>query len=611
MMRAFLGVLLLATATAHAEEYQSTVHARTKRDDAAAGTVVMTARELQQRNVQNLAQALELIPQLQVRQGGMGVRLDVRGARQRAILLLIDGIAIDEPYFGAFDLTSIPITDIVEIRVQLSPASPLEGPGGDGGVIEVLTLRGVGGRRLTARLVGSTDPDYEGAATGRIPLKETLGLRASVGGRFGEPGHPVSDRDGVGRTFLNRQLQAYAGTRLEHQGKNGRVALDAWYGHRQFFIPPSDNEGAVVQQVKAEHAARMILGGEANTRGMRIAAGVYGQFLSRDTDLFSDYTLTQQTSAQRLATVRSGAAVSLDRPWVRGELTAHVSARLSVDAEYARIEQTGAQTAWGLSLYGALALGTRIRWRMLRVEAALGALMPFDKPDQSWPEARLAFGVEPNRHVGLFLVGARKGRLPTVRELWDPLQGNSALDPEQTWYGEARLELRPHPLVYSHTTAYVKRHEGFIRLDPFSDTNRKNINLDTILVRGFEAVLDIARERILGGGIAYLYQDADSVTLGLSPIANLPNHRVDAWLSSSWKRQVGGILRFRWVSDRLVQNTLLEPYHVIDLTLWGRITDEIRASLRINNLSDQRYQQLPTLRVLGVNALVTVEGVWK
>jgi outer membrane receptor protein involved in Fe transport len=612
-MRVVVGVLLLLAATAHAQEYSSTVHARARREDAPVGTVVMTARELSQRNVQNLAQALELIPALQVRQGGMGVRLDLRGAKQRSILLLIDGIPIDEPYFGAFDLTAIPVTDIVEIRVQLSPASPLEGPGGDGGIIEVFTLRAVGGRRLHARLVGSTDPDFEGAATGRVPLKkdETLGLRASVGGRYAEPGHPVTDLDGSPRTFYNRQLQAYAGTRLEHQGKQGRVALDAWYGHRSFSIPPSETEGAQVQHVNAEDAARLVLGGEANVRGLRIAAGAYGQFLSRDIDFFGDYTLTQKTAHQFLTTVRTGAALTLDRAWARGKLLANLSARLSFDGEWARIEQTGAQTAWGLSTYGALAVGARIRWRMLRAEAAVGLLLPFDRVESLWPEAKLALGLEPSRYLGLFLVAARKGRLPTVRELYDPLQGNPALGPEQTWHGELRLELRPHALVYAHTTAYVKQVEGFIRLDPFSDSNRRNLNLDTILIRGFEAAIDVARERILGGGIAYLYQDADSVSLGLEPIANLPGHRVDAYLSSTWKRQAGAILRFRWVSERVVQRELLDPYHVIDLTLWSRISDEIRASLRINNLSDQRYQMLPGLRVLGVNALFTVEGAWQ
>src|SRR5207245_3416240 len=134
-------------------------------------------------------------PELSVRHGGMGVRLDLRGAKQRSILLLIDGIPIDEPYFGAFDLSAIPVTDIVEIRIQLAPASPLEGPGGDGGVVEVLTLRAVGNRRLQARVEGGSAPEVEGALTGRMPLNgdQTTGLRLSAGARYADPDYPVTD----------------------------------------------------------------------------------------------------------------------------------------------------------------------------------------------------------------------------------------------------------------------------------------------------------------------------------------------------------------------------------------------------------------------------------
>jgi outer membrane cobalamin receptor len=606
-------LLLVMIGSAHAQEYQSTVHARTRRDDQAAGTIVMTARDLTQRNVQNLAQALDLVPELSVRQGGMGVRLDLRGAKQRSILLLIDGIPIDEPYFGAFDLSAIPVTDIVEIRIQLAPASPLEGPGGDGGIVEVMTLHAVGGRRLQARVEGGSAPEVEAALTGRVPLngERTTGLRLSAGGRYANPDYPVTDLSGNPQRFFNEQYQAYGAARLEHQGEKGRVALDGWYGHRAFAIPPSDTEGAAIQVVTGEDAARLVLGGDAVVRKLRLAVGAYGEVLARDTDLYDDYTLAHRSLHQALFTARSGAAFTLERPWQRGALSASLAARISVDGEWARIEQTGAATTWGLSFYGALAVGARIRWRILRAEASVGAMVPFDHVEGTWPEAKLAFGIEPNRYVGVFLVGARKGRLPTVRELYDPMQGNPNLDPEQTWHGELRLELRPHPLISSHTTAYVKQIDGFIRLDPFHDMNRKNINLDTIDVRGFEGAVDVAAGRIAGCGLAYLYQDAESPTLGFAAVPNMPRHRVDAYLASTWQRRIGALIRFRWISDRIVQGATLDPYHVIDVTVWGQLARQVRASLRINNLTNQHYQQLPSLRVPGATALLTVEGVWE
>jgi outer membrane cobalamin receptor len=615
-VRAFASLLLaLQAAPAFADEpaYESTVHARPLRQDGAAA-IVLTAGDLAARNVQNLAEALDLIPELSIRQGGMGTRLDLRGAKQRSILLLIDGIPIDEPYFGAFDLSAIPVTDIVEIRVQLSPASPLEGPGGDGGIIEVATLHAVGPRRVQARLVGATEPGAEVALGARVPLSrdQSWGLRGSAGASVAEPGFPVLSLAGQNETFYDRHQQGYGALRLEHQGETGRFALDGWYGHRTFNIPPSDSEGAAIQHVTGEDAGRVVLGGEITRKMWRIALGAYGEVLQRNTDFYGDYTLTQKTSFQDLLTARAGTALTLERPW--HELGSTLVVRFSADGEGARIAQTGAKTAWGISTYGELAMGSRIRWRMLRAEASLGALVPFEHAAATWPEAKLTVGVEPNRWVSLLLIGARKGRLPTVRELYDPLQGNANLKPEMSWHGELRLELHPHPLVRAHTTAYVKQIDGFIRLDPNPLTppaDRKNLNLDTIEVRGFEGGVDVAPGRIFGGGVSYLYQDASSATLGTEPIPNMPRHRVDAYLSTVWRRRLGALLRFRYVDSRIVQNETLTPYEVLDLTVWGKIARELRASLRIDNLTNNHYQQLPDLRVIGTTATLTVEGVWE
>src|SRR5205823_9085349 len=171
--------------------------------------------------------------------------------------------------------------DIVEIRIQLAPASPLEGPGGDGGVIEVQTLRAIGGRRVQARVEGGTAPEVEGALTGRVPANaaETTGVRLSAGGRYANPDYPVTDSSGNRQKFFNQQYQVYGAGRLEHQGERGRVALDAWYGHRSFAIPPSDTEGSAIQVVTGEDAARLVLGGDVNIKKLRIAMGAYGELL--------------------------------------------------------------------------------------------------------------------------------------------------------------------------------------------------------------------------------------------------------------------------------------------------------------------------------------------
>ncbi len=146
----------------------------------------LTGQELMERGATNLADALELMPDLYVRTAGRGgMQVDIRGARKGSTKILIDGVAVDDPFYGNFDLSSIPVTDIVQIRVSASPSSPIDGIGGPGGVIEVHTRDAVGARRLEGRVQGSTRRAGTASVTGRSMLSQHLAVRASASGALG------------------------------------------------------------------------------------------------------------------------------------------------------------------------------------------------------------------------------------------------------------------------------------------------------------------------------------------------------------------------------------------------------------------------------------------
>jgi hypothetical protein len=418
-------------------------------------------------------------------------------------------------------------------------------------------------------------------------------------------------------TFYDRDAQEYTALRLEHATERGRLTIDGWYGHRAYFIPPSDTAGTLLQDITGEDAARLVIGGELERHGMRIAVGAYGEVLSQQMDNFSDYTLMKRVNHQNLLSGRVGGAAHLDRPYAFRSVTGLLSARLSVDGEGAFIRLTGMPGIYGFSSYGELALGARLAWRWLSFDGSVGALLPFDNPSATWPEAKLIAAFKPHRILNLLLIGARKGRVPTLREQYDPVQGNAHLRPEQAWHGELQLQARPHALIAARLSGYVRRDDGLIRIDPtmgggMGNMNARNVNLGVIFIRGFETGVDVARERIIGGGVTYVFEDAHSPTLGNNPIANFPRHRVDAYLSTTfWRRRMGGMLRYRWSAARQLQGQTLAPYYVMDLYAWARVTDRIRASLRIDNLTNNGYLLLPGLRALGTRATLTVEGVWE
>ena len=99
--------------------------------------------------------------------------------------------------------------------------------------------------------------------------------------------------------------------------------------------------------------------------------------------------------------------------------------------------------------------------------------------------------------------------------------------------------------------------------------------------------------------------------LGFDAIPNFPRHRIDAYVSSTWRRRVGGLLRFDWISERVVQQTRLPRFYVMELDVWARIGNSLRASVRVDNLTNNAYLILPGLRALPTTVTATVEGSWQ
>jgi outer membrane receptor protein involved in Fe transport len=137
------------------------------------------------------------------------------------------------------------------------------------------------------------------------------------------------------------------------------------------------------------------------------------------------------------------------------------------------------------------------------------------------------------------------------------------------------------------------------------------VNLDDISVHGLEAVVEILHGRPIGGGLAYIYGEAASKTLGLDPIDNFPAHRFEAWLETTWRGHAGAVLRVRYVSARTDQGMTLDPYAVVDLSGWARLNRFMKATLRVDNLLDERYLLRSNVAALPPVVALSLEGVWE
>jgi len=118
-------------------------------DQVASSITVVTGDEIEARGTKSLEEALRDVPGVDVvRTGGPGSRasLLVRGGRDEHVLVLIDGIEVNDPIeFGrSFDFGLLPLDDIDRIEIVRGPQSTLYGSDAMAGVVQIFTRRGTG-----------------------------------------------------------------------------------------------------------------------------------------------------------------------------------------------------------------------------------------------------------------------------------------------------------------------------------------------------------------------------------------------------------------------------------------------------------------------------------
>ena len=560
----------------------------------------MTGRELAEVGATNLAEALEHIPAAFVRTAGRGgVQIDLRGARKGGVLILIDGIPVSDPFFGNFDIASIPTTDIAEIRVSKSPASPVDGPGGHGGVVEVITRSAVGKRRGWARMQAGTAPGGRASLTAKGDLAEGFAARASAGGSVDARNftHAPADLDPI--TISQSGRSGQGALLVEWIGDDTRIGADLWVGNQSYVVPPSQLEGADLTLVDDELTLRASVSGELTRGDLRLSMTGFAHTLTRDTLRFASGHRVGDGALEHVEAGRYGGLLRGDLR-ASDDLMFHGSATFAFDDGRQR-DRSGVSAGGGnLSL---LQAGVSARWTpfaWLDIDAAGGAAIPFLDGASPWPEARLSAALDLDV-VTLTFTGARKGRAPTLRERYQPGSGNPALGAELSWYGEGELIIRPLGFLSITGTGWARANEGLIK---FPSGGTQLANTGDLLTAGVDAQLDLAfLDRRIEGGVVFMFQTQQ----GDSPLDFFPASRAEAWIQARTSRDLGVWVRGKYLGSRVDQNLDLGKVVTFDAGLFAKF-DVVRATVRIENAFDTEYQAHANIPAFGRTFWLGIEA---
>ncbi len=554
-----------------------------------------------------LSQVLELAPGINVREGGRGEkRVDVRGFDQRAVLLTLDGVPVYEPYNGIVNLDLFPLEMLQGVEIDRGASSALYGPNGMAGTIKMSSFA------PRAPLTGAVstlwrDSDYwDARASGGISRDR---LTAVIAGRYlTSPGFPLSgsfdDRPQSRRRFEDGGLRlnsdrdeksgfASFGYRFSDQGRLHGAVLGS---SAEFGQPPSTTTFAPVFR----RTDRQELGHAQIGVDERLAPNVgasaaffYSSYSTRESQFdgpdFTNRLLGTAADSRELGGIGHlnldlGARDSLSV----GGLVRHADADISdtVSGALAAPDFTTASAA-AENVFLLTERLTLVVGLSYDVQTGNGRGTDWELSPQGGLSADLG------RYGVARAAISRKIRFPTLRELFDPVQGNPNLSAERTLTYEIGHRLQAERF-YLDTSLFRSEVDGLIEAEGSGD-EAVAINLQDAVQQGVELAAGVAPVVFARLDVNYTYLDAEArdAQRGFSEIQHKPAHRLNSilrlFLPEHFLLRLEGLYTSDQL-DRFGSDVRVGDYALFNARLSKALGEHLDLFAGVDNLLDEDYE---------------------
>ncbi|MEK6665309.1 MAG: TonB-dependent receptor [candidate division NC10 bacterium] len=613
-----MAAVLIAAATAWAQEVRrlepvvvTATKVETPQERLGVSVTVITEDEIRAQNHIRIEEVLRQVPGVEVRRSGTfgkETTISVRGVGANRVQVLVDGMRVKQSTQGIVDFSDLSLDSIERIEVIRGPQSTLHGADAIGGVIHVITKKGMGPPAGALSFEGGSHQTFREQAAfqgARGPL--SLSLSASR-----------LDSRGQERTFDNddSDQSAFAG-RLDAAFPwaatgtvTGRYAKSTTDVANQGFFPFNRDPDSQQQNELSlftlrydqkllpwwEVAARM--GQLWHNSGFQDVAHAPGDFgsISQVNNRRREFELL---STWHVATVNSltlGLEHRNERARNRGTFREEVNTRsLFLQDE--------------LRLFDRLFLGAGVRFE--DSDAFGGEWTP-----------RLSLAV-PLKETGTKLRGGYgKGfRAPTLNDLFFPDTtgfcppfGNVNLQPERSKSWEAGADQRFwQNRVRMGFTYFRNTFKDLIAFPEIPGTFcNQATNLGRARTEGLEFGTEFEPLDWLLFSVNYTFTDTESDDgVVRQELPRVPRHRWNAGVTVTPIPRLSLFVQSHVVSSSFVSEARgRNPgYHRIDVggtwrlvTRTGRL-EGVDVTLRIQNLTDEEYFEVFGFRSLGFTAL--------
>lgn len=494
--------------------------------DLGQSMAVITREEIESAPVDNLADLLQVVAGVDVRQrGGRGVQADVgiRGTAFEQTMVMIDGVRMTDPQTGHHAMNlPLPLAHLERIEVLKGPGSAAFGPGATGGAINLIT------RRASATEAGVSlhagEHGYR-ALAGHFGLSgERSGHRLSVSRRQAD-GHLEAEP-----TDFELQNAYYSGhfDLGLHELRVGVGIDDRDFGAYKFYVDRFPDQRERTRALTAQ------VSGDVAAGDWLLTPALFWRrhedwFRTRIPEFGRDFINEHET---RVVGGRLGAR----RDW-RGGVTA-----LGLSLIDERIESTALgdhdrreRSIW---VEHQLVIGSRTRLSL----SAAGVDFS-DHETVFLPGASLSFSLRED--TTLFAAAARSARPPSYIERFLPggagNQGHPDLEPERSLQAETGLRWQAERQSLSAAVFYR-------RTDDLIDWSRPAADVDFVSAN-FEG------HRSVGAEVEYRLRSASNwlgdLRMGYTHLRTRLDHGGDelAYALDHPRHHLALTARFTWLPD--------------------------------------------------------------
>jgi vitamin B12 transporter len=594
---------------------------------------VVPREQIQASNPGSLVDVLRTVPGLDVTEtGGPGASTSVRlrGASSGQTLVLIDGIRVGDPSSasGEFDLTVLSPALIERIEVLRGPQSALYGSDAMGGVINIITKRGVGPVGAFAQVEGGsygTSAISGGVHGSQGPWSYAAAGSFARSDGFSRYGYRISRIDPVARA-------GYDADGYDRYSGYGRFGYDPGTGFRF-------EAGIMASSTRSDYDAASGRFPDTPNVSFRRQYQFFGRgswdtldgvlthaittFFARSERIYREVRYgTSRTPAQTTATLsefygqRVGAEYQGDlRMGAAGRLifgarlereTAETFSETTSPRPIARASTLDAgQTTRSLFALWQLPIGERLDISLGgRIDDVAGVAR-----FATW-RATAAYRIT-ETGTKLRASAGTGGKAPTLFQLYAPIYGNPNLQAETSFGYDAGIDQSIlHGRATLSLTAFSNR---FSNLIEFNSATSSYFNVARAETRGVEAsatvVLwpDMVRMRA-----GWTYLEARDLKTGLTLARRPRNVGTLAFVvnpTPAWSIEPS----MTYVAERFsgsAQTQRLNPYIRFDLRTSYQIDKTWTAYARVENITNVRYEEVFNYGTAGRSVYAGLRANW-